>query len=70
MMAFTKDGQSDTAMVTKRDRHYGTDSEERKAYRAERIDFSKPTSTAAEHWEQGNGAHQLQLVKTDFKKRE
>ena len=69
MMAFTKEGQSDPALVAKRDKQYGTDSEERKAYRAQKIDFSKPTSTAADHWEQGDGAHQLQLVKTGFKKR-
>lgn len=68
MMAFTKDGQSDDAMVTRRDAHYGTNSEETKAYRASRIDFPEKTSPAADHWEQGNGAYQLQLVKQEFKK--
>ena len=67
-MAFTKDGQSDDAMVMKRDAHYGTNSEETKAYRASRIDFPEKTSPAADHWEQGNGAYQLQLVKQEFKK--
>ena len=68
MMAFTKDGQSDDAMIAKRDAHYGTNSEETKAYRASRIDFPEKTSPAADHWEQGNGAYQLQLVKKEFKK--
>lgn len=68
MMAFTKEGQSDEAMVAKRDNHYGTNSAETKAYRESRIDFPETTSPAADHWEQGNGAYQLQLVKQDFKK--
>ena len=43
-------------------------SEETKAYRASRIDFPEKTSTAADHWEKGDGAYQLELVKRDFKK--
>ena len=67
MMAFTGDGAADPLMVAKRDALYGSNSEERKAHRAKALDFSYQPSKAADHWQQGKGAHQLQLNKTDFK---
>ena len=67
MMAFTGDGACDPLMVAKRDQLYGTNSEERKEHRAKTLDFSHQPSKAADHWMKGNGAHQLQTVKMDFK---
>lgn len=67
MMAFTGDGAADPLMIAKRDQLYGTNSEERKQHRANNLDFSHQPSKAADHWMQGNGAHQLELVKKDFK---
>jgi hypothetical protein len=40
MMAFTADGQADPLMVAKWDQQYGTNSAERKAHRAKKLDFS------------------------------
>ena len=68
MMAFTGDGAADPHMVAKRDAQYGTNSDERKAHREQALDFSHQPSKAADHWMQGNGAYQLQLNKTDFKR--
>ena len=70
MMAFTDEGQADPLMVAKRDKLYGTDSEQRKQHRAKNLDFSHQPSKAADHWMQGNGAHQLQTVHVDFKSNE
>jgi hypothetical protein len=67
MMAFTEEGQADPLMVAKRDKLYGTNSEERKEHRRKTLDFSHQPSQAADHWMQGKGAHQLQTVKMDFK---
>ncbi len=67
MMAFTGDGAADPLMIAKRDELYKTDSEERKAHRAKNLDFTHQPSKAADHWMQGNGAYQLETVKTDFK---
>ena len=70
MMAFTEEGQADPLMVAKQDQLYGTNSEERKEHRAKTLDFSHQPSKAADHWMKGNGAHQLQTVKMDFKSSE
>lgn len=67
MMAFTEEGQADPLMVAKRDKLYGTNSEERKEHRRQNLDFSHQPSPAADHWMQGKGAHQLQTVRMDFK---
>ncbi|KAA6425686.1 MAG: hypothetical protein FRX49_04583 [Trebouxia sp. A1-2] len=67
MMAFTEEGQADPLMVAKRDKLYGTNSDERKEHRRKTLDFSHQPSSAADHWMQGKGAHQLQTVKMDFK---
>ena len=67
MMAFSADGQADPLMIAKRDKLYGTNSDERKAQRAENMDFSYEPSKAADHWLQGKGAYQLQTSKTGFK---
>ncbi len=57
MMAFTEEGQADPLMVAKRDKLYGTNTEERKEHRRQTLDFSHQTSPAADHWMQGKGAH-------------
>ena len=67
MMAFTEEGQADPLMVAKRDKLYGTNSEQRKEHRRQTLDFSHQPSPAADHWMQGKGAHQLQAVNMDFK---
>ena len=67
MMAFTADGQADRLMVAKRDQQYGTNSAERKAHRAKNLDFSYQPSKAADHWQQGKDAYQLETNKRQFK---
>ena len=67
MMAFTKDGQADPLMIAKRDALYNTNSQDVKKHRASKLDFSHQPSKEADHWQKGNGSHQLQTVKTDFK---
>ncbi len=67
MMAFTADGQADRLTVAKRDQQYGTNSAERKAHRAKNLDFSYQPSKAADHWQQGKDAYQLETNKRQFK---
>ena len=67
MMAFSEDGQADPLMIAKRDVEYGTNSKEREEHRAKNLDFSYQPSKAANHWLQGQGAYQLETVKTHFK---
>ncbi len=58
-------------MVAKRDQQYGTNSAERKAHRAKNcaknLDFSYQPSKAADHWQQGKDAYQLETNKRQFK---
>ena len=67
MMAFTADGQADPLMVAKRDQQYGTNSAERKAHRSKNLDFSYEPSKAADHWQQGKDAYQLETNKRQSK---
>lgn len=67
MMAFTADGQADPLMVAKRDQQYGTNSAERKAHRSKNLDFSYEPSKAADHWQQGKDAYQLETKNRQFK---
>ena len=67
MMAFSEDGQADPLMIAKRDAEYGTNSKDREEHRAKNLDFSYQPSKAADHWLQGQGAYQLETVKTNFK---
>ena len=67
MMAFTGDGATDPEMVAKRDKLYGSNSEERREHRRSKLDMSHEPSSEADHWMKGDGAYQLQLVKVPFK---
>ena len=67
MMAFTRDGAHDPAMVARRDQYYNVDTEQVKEHRATHLDFSHDPSKDADHWMKGEGAYQLELVKRDFK---
>jgi len=68
MMAFTRDGQLDTAKVAARDARIGESTEKKRKEREDIVPDMGIPSPAADHWQKSGKAWQVEMVEMDIRK--